>query len=58
MSLKLKSANWIQNWPDGRRQQVVTSGVPQVVTSGVPQGLVLGPLLFIINIDSLDVNSE
>ena len=47
---------WLHNFLTGRWQQVVAngelSGASELI-SGVPQGSVLGPLLFLLIIDSL-----
>ena len=48
--------NWFQSYLTGRRQRVVLDGASsslQEVSSGVPQGSILGPLLFLLSVNSV-----
>ncbi len=50
--------NWTENWLRNRKQRLVINGAASdwtTVTCGIPQGSVLGPVLFKIYINKIDV---
>ena len=52
-------AKWIFSWLNGRRQHMVINGKSSIwgnVITGVLLGSVLGPLLFLIYINNIDID--
>ena len=53
--------SWLSSFLYGHSQQVVADGTKSSIckiTSGVPQGSVLGPILFLVYINDITINTH
>ena len=53
--------NWLTSFLQNRSQEVIVEGMNSSscnVTSGVPQGSVLGPVIFLMHVDDINLNIQ
>ena len=58
LGVRGKLLRWIKNWLSDRVQRVVLNGEAsswEAVLSGMPQGSILGPVLFLVHINNIDL---